>query len=107
MIWLDIEGPGTYWGSNQAANQNFIGALAAEGAKLGYKIGVYTSASQWSPIVGSWSGLSSLPVWYAHYDNTQNFNDFKPFGGWSHPYAKQFADGPAVCGVGADHNYRP
>eukprot|EP01113_Clastostelium_recurvatum_P003697 TRINITY_DN11615_c0_g1_i1.p1 TRINITY_DN11615_c0_g1~~TRINITY_DN11615_c0_g1_i1.p1 ORF type:complete len:229 (+),score=34.92 TRINITY_DN11615_c0_g1_i1:121-807(+) len=108
MIWLDIEGPGTYWGSNQATNENFIDQLAKEGTSLGYKLGVYTSASQWIPIVGKWTGLSNLPLWYAHYNNQQNFDDFTPFGGWTKPSIKQYADGPGLCGAdGADRNWRP
>eukprot|EP01113_Clastostelium_recurvatum_P003698 TRINITY_DN11615_c0_g1_i3.p1 TRINITY_DN11615_c0_g1~~TRINITY_DN11615_c0_g1_i3.p1 ORF type:complete len:203 (+),score=32.14 TRINITY_DN11615_c0_g1_i3:121-729(+) len=82
MIWLDIEGPGTYWGSNQATNENSI--------------------------VGKWTGLSNLPLWYAHYNNQQNFDDFTPFGGWTKPSIKQYADGPGLCGAdGADRNWRP
>ncbi len=43
----------------------------------------------------------------AHYDNTPSFSDWVPFGAWQVPMAKQFADGPTVCGVDMDHNYIP
>ena len=33
-------------------------------------------------IVGSWDGLSSYPVWYPHYDDSQSFSDFESFGTW-------------------------
>lgn len=36
-------------------------------------MGVYTSKSQWIPIMGDWSGGSSLPLWYAHYDGNPSF----------------------------------
>lgn len=33
----------------------------------------------------SCSKFSHLPLWYARYDNKQNFDDYKPFGGWIKP----------------------
>ena len=48
------------------------------------------SASQWQPIMGSsWTGGSSYPLWYAHYDNNPSFSDFTAFNGWSSPAMKQ------------------
>jgi hypothetical protein len=54
----------------------------------GLKIGVYTSDSQWVPIMGSYSGGSEFPLWYAHYDGIPDFDDFSPFNGWKHPARK-------------------
>eukprot|EP00026_Physarum_polycephalum_P017878 Phypoly_transcript_19250.p1 GENE.Phypoly_transcript_19250~~Phypoly_transcript_19250.p1 ORF type:complete len:159 (-),score=12.46 Phypoly_transcript_19250:14-490(-) len=67
MIWIDVEGPGTYWGSSTTANANFFSSMVSEGKKLGVSLGVYTSKSQWVPIMGSYTGGKSYPLWYAHY----------------------------------------
>lgn len=80
MIWLDIEGPGTYWSSSQSANRAFfedlVSGLKSQGVSIGqfflfgssplshfHLSGVYTSASQWNPIMGSYTGGSSFPLW--------------------------------------------
>jgi len=106
-IWLDVEGPGTYWSSDQASNADFISDLI-DGVKDKHKsVGVYTSKSQWIPIVGSWTGASHLDLWYADYDGVPTFGDFTAFGGWSKPYMKQFTDQGAKCGVSYDINWRP
>jgi hypothetical protein len=34
---------------------------------------------------------------YAHYDNNPSFSDFKAFGGWSSPHAKQYAGDVTSC----------
>mmetsp|Transcript_6561 Transcript_6561/g.19919 ORF Transcript_6561/g.19919 Transcript_6561/m.19919 type:complete len:226 (+) Transcript_6561:78-755(+) len=106
--WLDIEGPGQYWGSNQAANQQFFESMAQELESLGMTVGVYTSASQWEPIMGSsYTGGSRYPLWYAHYDNNPSFSDFQAFGGWSSPAIKQYQGNVNLCGCGTDLNWYP
>lgn len=50
---FDIEGPGLYWGGNQAANADFFAAMVNEAKAMGQSIGVYTSASQWYFILPS------------------------------------------------------
>merc|ERR1711871_198318 len=103
MLWLDIEGS-QYWGS-QSANQQFFEGLVSASQEMNVKLGVYTSESQWEPIMGSYSGGSSYPLWYAHYDGSQSFSDFRPFGGWSKPNIKQFRGTTTVCGAGVDENW--
>jgi len=80
MVWLDIEGP-QYWSGDQGANRDFFNGLVSALQGAGQYIGVYTSASQWGPIMGDWAGGASLPLWYAHYDGSPSFSDFSPFGG--------------------------
>jgi len=108
MIWLDIEGPGIYWGTNRVANQAFFNALRDEVVGLGKSLGVYTSASQWVPIFGSsFTGGSAHHLWYAHYDGSPSFGDFKSFGGWTRPNVKQYSDKGSQCGVSYDINWYP
>jgi hypothetical protein len=64
--------------------------------------------NSWSEIVGrGWTGASSLPIWYPHYDNRPSFSDFQSFGGWSRPSIKQYSDTHSLCGVGVDSNWYP
>jgi hypothetical protein len=79
-----------------------------EGLSLGLQAGIYTNLNNWQQIVGaSWSYPASkgLPLWYAHYDNSPSFSDFKSFGGWTSPAIKQYEGDKTSCGVGLDYNY--
>lgn len=75
MIWFDIEGP-QYWGARDN-NIAFIQGLINEAESLGLHVGIYTSESQWEPITGNWAGGARYPLWYAHYDNSPSFGDFR------------------------------
>ncbi|RYG64455.1 hypothetical protein EON64_13955 [archaeon] len=103
MIWLDIEGT-DYWSTSTTSNVNFLTDMVNEGKARGISMGIYTSNSQWSPIMGGSTKFSSYPLWYAHYDNVENFSDFKPFGGWSKPNVKQYAGTTAICSASVDKN---
>jgi len=104
-MWLDIEGS-QYWGS-QSSNQQFFEDMVNAGRSAGVNLGVYTSSSQWEPIMGSYTGGSGLPLWYAHYDDSHSFSDFSAFGGWSRPTMKQYNGDQTACGVGVDYNWYP
>jgi len=102
-LWFDIEGP-QYWGST-SSNVAFFSSMANEASSLGLTTGVYTSASQWQPIMGSSTVGSSQPLWYAHYDGKPSFSDFTPFNGWTTPTMKQYAGDVTVCGIDLDSDY--
>ncbi|MFD7782157.1 glycoside hydrolase family 25 protein [Streptomyces nojiriensis] len=106
-VWLDVEGPGTYWGSNTSANAAFIADWVQAMKDDGVNIGIYTSESQWVPIVGSYTGGSTLPLWYTHRDGKQNFDDFKPFSGWTKPDMKSYNDVVSQSGVGVTPIWNP
>eukprot|EP00048_Salpingoeca_helianthica_P014577 m.222402 g.222402 ORF g.222402 m.222402 type:complete len:237 (-) comp16021_c0_seq1:138-848(-) len=106
MLWLDIEGVG-YWTGDQGANQNFFNGLVNQAKAHGLYLGIYTSRSQWDPIMGSFSGGAAYPLWYAHYDGDASFNDFAPFGGWSSPAIKQFQGTTGLCSAGVDLSWYP
>ena len=64
----------------------------------------------WQGVMGSFAGCpaaGSQKLWYSHYDNTQSFSDFTPFGGWQKPTMKQYQGDTTLCGVGVDKNYYP
>ena len=104
MAWYDVE---IYkWSSSQEANREFILAGTNQLKAKGVKPGIYTSLYNWETICGkTWSGVSSLALWYAHYDNNPSFSDFSSYGGWSKPSIKQYAGDKTVCGAGVDLNF--
>eukprot|EP00933_Yihiella_yeosuensis_P045095 TRINITY_DN4040_c0_g2_i1.p1 TRINITY_DN4040_c0_g2~~TRINITY_DN4040_c0_g2_i1.p1 ORF type:complete len:257 (-),score=8.12 TRINITY_DN4040_c0_g2_i1:168-938(-) len=102
MMWLDIEGT-QYWGS-QANNRKFFESMLSGARAAGVKIGIYSSMYQWNPIMGSYSKGAKYPLWYAHYDRSASFSDFRSFGGWSRPAIKQYIGDTTVCSSGVDVN---
>lgn len=56
---------------------------------------MYSDTYEWSGIFGTSTGYTAaqnLPLWYPHWDNTNGFADFIPFGGWTTPVMKQVRD---------------
>lgn len=107
-VWLDIEGGSQFWSSDHSTNNKFFKGLLSGCSAQGVSCGVYTNKDGWTEIMGSsFAGASDLPLWYAHYDNNPTFSDFKPFGGWSQPYMKQFQGDVTVCGQDLDENVLP
>lgn len=110
MMWLDIEtnpSAGCGFSSSAANNCQFLKDLIAAGNSHGIKMGIYSSSYMWSSLMGSCTAGASnnLPLWYAHYDGSRTFSDFKPFGGWTKPAIKQYADHVGICGLNADANW--
>lgn len=114
-LWFDIEtnpSSGCGW-SDASTNCNFLQAMISEGQALGISMGVYASAYMWSSIMGDGCTVAAdngLPLWYAHYDGSQSFGDFSPFGGWNTPAMKQYWDDTPVadnCGISADADWYP
>ncbi len=104
MLWLDIEGT-QYWSSSASNNINFLWGMVNQAAARGVSIGIYSSASQWNPIMGGTTQFSYLPIWYAHYDYNPSYSDWYSFGGWSWPSIKQYAGDESFCSAGWDKNY--
>jgi len=77
--------------------------------ELNINSGIYCSYYQWEDLFGLdyvYSRAKSFPMWYAHYDNAQTYGDFKPFGGWTEPYMKQYKGDTTLCGQGVDLNFK-
>merc|ERR1712137_1096188 len=78
MVWMDIEGS-QYWSSSCSSNQNWLKEAINEinslykGCGLSTCVGIYTSESQWSPIMCNTSQFSNHQLWYAHYDEMNRF----------------------------------
>lgn len=105
MLWHDIEGP-KYFGECPE-NRKFLQEALAEGERRGIRQGIYSSASQWQPIMCGAEEFSHYPLWYAHYDNRPDFSSFRPFGGWDRPVMKQYMGTTDLCGTQVDLNFYP
>ena len=104
--WLDIE---TFnWPSNHGANLDFIANLALGANDMGHHIGIYSSESySWKPITGDSDEFDYAPLWWARYEDAQNFTSFSPFGGWDQPSIHQYSGSATLCDVGVDLNWAP
>eukprot|EP00276_Gloeochaete_wittrockiana_P003275 CAMPEP_0184644944 /NCGR_PEP_ID=MMETSP0308-20130426/1533_1 /TAXON_ID=38269 /ORGANISM="Gloeochaete witrockiana, Strain SAG 46.84" /LENGTH=222 /DNA_ID=CAMNT_0027073693 /DNA_START=30 /DNA_END=698 /DNA_ORIENTATION=+ len=110
MIWMDIEGS-QYWSSSCSTNQQWLSQAIStidglyKGCGKSTCVGIYTSSSQWSPIMCGSSQFSKYQLWYAHYDNSASFSDFSSFGGWTKPAMKQYAGTTNICSTSIDKDY--
>jgi len=108
-LWFDIESSGSGWSPTKQNNVDWLHkGIARAVQRLGHnRVGIYSSANGWSVAMGSNSGFTGFPIWYAHYDNNPSFSDWRSFGGWAHPVAKQYSGTGSLCGLGVDLNYFP
>lgn len=109
-VWLDIEGS-QYWSSNDYNTAWFTRLVDACIAQAD-SCGIYTNHNEWTSIFGTTGRVgrsAALPLWYPRYpdDKSPTLTDFTPFGGWTTPYAKQYAGNTLVCGVSVDLDYAP
>jgi GH25 family lysozyme M1 (1,4-beta-N-acetylmuramidase) len=107
-LYFDIEEcpPQQCWETSTQQNANFLGDAVAGAEAAGAKVGIYASSSQWSQLMGSNTSFKNLPLWYAHYDASPSFSDFKSFGGWTKPHMKQYNDHSDVgCFSNVDVDY--
>ena len=79
MVWMDIESTSS-WSSSCSDNQSWLSEAIStidglyKGCGLSTCVGIYTSSSQWSPIMCNTSEFSKYQLWYAHYDNNPSFS---------------------------------
>uniref|UniRef100_A0AC34R1A4 Lysozyme n=1 Tax=Panagrolaimus sp. JU765 TaxID=591449 RepID=A0AC34R1A4_9BILA len=103
-LWVDVER--LAWPTDKKQNQEFISEMMTEIDKCGVWFGIYTNYEHWNAIVGvNWTVGPNRRLWWASYDNHQDFTGFKPFGGWSRPDIHQYSvsiKGP--CGVAMNQN---
>jgi GH25 family lysozyme M1 (1,4-beta-N-acetylmuramidase) len=113
QVWLDIEPSGSCWTGSYESRMSFVESVATTCQEYGLNMGVYSSYGSWGGVMGS-AGASSgvltrLPLWYAHWDNSQSFGDFGNvrFGGWGKANIKQYKGNGNLCGTTVDLNYYP
>lgn len=106
-LWFDIEGS---WSSSYTTNQQFLNDMIEKARSIGIVYGIYSSQYYWGLFFGSnykFKYASTIPVWYAHYDNNPSFSDWSKysFGGWSEPTIKQYKGDTTLCSASIDFNY--
>ncbi|KRX03760.1 Glycoside hydrolase, superfamily [Pseudocohnilembus persalinus] len=112
-FWMDVEtnpSSGCGWSTDINKNCQFLQDLVNAYKKLGALVGIYASSYEWQTIFGSTENcpyFKDLPLWYAHYDGSQSFSDFKSFGGWTKPNMKQYAGDKTVCSTDLDLSWYP
>ncbi|KAK6042805.1 glycosyl hydrolase family 25 [Cooperia oncophora] len=106
-IWIDVEK--NKWSSNKKKNRAFISKMGKTLTDLGHTWGIYTNKPMWKATVGShYTALKNKPLWWARYDNTLSFKNFKSFGGWKKPNIHQYSGyslGP--CSFKIEENWYP
>ncbi|KAL6733471.1 hypothetical protein Aduo_004116 [Ancylostoma duodenale] len=107
-VWVQASVPmPNYWYTNTTLNNNFLNSILSRASQYGLSIGVYTSANDWSEITGN-ATISNAMLWYWNtysLESPANFDDFRPFGGWTAPSVKQFGRVEMVCGVPANRDF--
>jgi GH25 family lysozyme M1 (1,4-beta-N-acetylmuramidase) len=103
-LWLDAEDSAAGYTSAQML-QKVQEALDACGT---VPCGIYTAKWWWDPATYYSTAFGDVPLWYARYDFTPDFNDWygglSGFGGWNDPVGKQYQGTTYVCGVSVDRD---
>ncbi|CEF67772.1 Glycoside hydrolase, superfamily domain-containing protein [Strongyloides ratti] len=104
-IWLKVTNP-VLWYQNPSNNINFIQGMITRARSYGVTLGIFTSWYDWYQITASTTTFQqyNLPLWYWNTlgfgpsaEGSANFNDFRTFGGWSSPMAKEYALNESCC----------
>eukprot|EP00602_Paraphysomonas_sp_CaronLab_P010234 CAMPEP_0185018932 /NCGR_PEP_ID=MMETSP1103-20130426/1595_1 /TAXON_ID=36769 /ORGANISM="Paraphysomonas bandaiensis, Strain Caron Lab Isolate" /LENGTH=248 /DNA_ID=CAMNT_0027548985 /DNA_START=70 /DNA_END=816 /DNA_ORIENTATION=+ len=100
-LWLDVEDedPSTYYDSDPAVNQKVLDEFATAAASEGVFLGIYTTMTYWTNIMGGVEGYSQYPLWYPRYDAEDSMDFFEPFAGWEDVLIKQTGGDVGFCGI--------
>ncbi|KAI1730201.1 lysozyme-like protein 5 [Ditylenchus destructor] len=94
------------WPASQTSNQQFITAMANQISAQGAQVGIQTSESDWSTVVGNWTGASQYQLWWAEINGIADYIGFESFGGWTTPAIHQFNANQALpCSVAGNQNW--
>ena len=110
MIWIDItQNTGSCrWSTNTQANCDYLRSLIRASTNSGRVPGVYTTAADWTAIMGSQTACSQFwpyPLWVGVNDNTDDFSFYTRIGGWIQPAMKRSIYGyPSTICPGAIYN---
>lgn len=110
-LWIDVENPDDW--ADCDANVKFLRAMVSSAQnRLGTsRVGIYTSMSQWHPIMCDDSSFSNEMLWRPHYDGKPDNSDWHkagigPFGGWNSTVMKQYQGTTKLCNMNVDLNWR-
>lgn len=113
-VWVDVEdnyNPQCNW-TTLSYNESceYVQKLVKYLESKDQNVGIYASKYMWNLIMGDPQAcprLSDRPLWYAHYDGKESFDDFVPFGGWTVPTQKQYKGTTTICNAEVDFNWYP
>jgi len=110
-VYIDIEPWTGCWVGTPEERLKFAEDVATTCLQHGLDMGVYSCHWDWVQVFGSGELsspiLTKLPLWYAHYDGKDVFDDdFKTqtFGGWTTAIMKQYLPTFPLCGSAFDMN---
>lgn len=100
-LWLDIEDevPSKYYDSNISVNTAFLEDVVAAMKENSINIGIYTTKTYWTNIMGDIEGYGGYPLWYPRYDGVDDMSFFEPFAGWESAYIKQTGGDVGYCDI--------
>ncbi|VDM55465.1 unnamed protein product [Angiostrongylus costaricensis] len=108
-VWIQITSP-INWSSSIRTNIDFINSILARANTYGLTIGIYTNFYDWSQITG-YATASNVMLWYWNVygaglssESPANFDDFRPFAGWTVPNVKQFGQVESICNIEVNRN---
>ncbi|VDL76652.1 unnamed protein product [Nippostrongylus brasiliensis] len=103
-IWLKVSTP-QIWTTNKNTNVAYMNSVLVRAMQYGISVGIYTSSYDWSQITGG-ATVNNVMLWYWNVngqgvggETPANYHDFSPFGGWSAPSVKQYAQDLYTCGT--------
>jgi hypothetical protein len=98
-LWLDIEDevPAKYFDSNITVNTNFLTDIVSAMNMKNIPIGIYTTKTYWTNIMGGIMGYDIYPLWYPRYDGLNDMSFFAPFAGWDSVDIKQTNGNVGYC----------
>jgi len=110
-LWLDAEDSTHPYAEDQL--QECVEACQSAGVAAG----IYTGRWWWEPATGNSQAFAHLPLWHAEYlaqgatpdlsRLPQDFESFRPYGGWTRPAIWQWWNTTAFCGHSVDLNAIP
>jgi len=102
-VWLNIQNKPGYWSRDVADRIDYLGELATVCKTHGLNTGIYSSADDWTTVMGSQGAgsdtLKAIPVWYYNDNGSADFEDFDyaGFGSWTKPGMKNYGASPYIC----------
>lgn len=95
--------PGCDWSAySEASNCAYLNSIMAAIQNRSKTPGVYSSVNDWTYALKNVNGcpaIAKFPLWYEYDDDTQSFNNFRSFGGWSQPSMKRYSVNYSWCGT--------
>ena len=95
-VWVTVEGQ---WNTDREKNKKLLTDILAALKAGGITPGIQSDMWNWQSIMGrDCHDFASLKLWYTNHNGREDDRDFRPFGGWNRPTAKQHIGAAELCG---------